>query len=181
MATALRRPAAGALRHLRLADGRTVAIRPIRPDDADRLRAFDGALSEPSRRLRYHGWMPALSAEQATAMATVDGVRRIALVAVAGHGSDTRLIADCRLYTQPGSDGRPEVAIAVADDHRNLGLGAALLRQLLAAAADASVRAVVAQVRYDNEIMMHLLRTLGFQRTAWEMGVVTFTRYLAGT
>jgi RimJ/RimL family protein N-acetyltransferase len=178
MATALRRPAAGALRRLRLADGRTVAVRPIRPDDADRLRGFDGAMSEPSRRLRYHGWMPPLSAERAAAMATVDGIRRIALVAIAGHGPDARLVADCRLYAQPGPDRRAEVAIAVGEDHRNVGLGGALLRRLLAAASDAGFRAIVAQVRYENEVMMHLLRTLGFERTAWEMGVVTFTRYL---
>jgi len=179
-ATALRRRPAGALRRLRLRDGRTVVVRPIRPDDAERLRAFDGALSETSRRLRYLGWMPALTAERAAALATVDGRRRIALVATAVHGRDERIVADCRLLAEPGGEGLAELAIAVAEDHRNAGLGRALLERLCAAGAGAGVETVFARVRYDNEVMMHLLRALGFRRTAWELGVVTFTRALGG-
>jgi RimJ/RimL family protein N-acetyltransferase len=175
MTTALR-PPAGALRRVRLRDGRTVSIRAIEPGDAERLREFDGGLSETSRRLRYLSWMPPMSHERALALATVDGVDRIAMVATVGHGGHERIVADCRLVPQAGPGRQAEVAIAVADDHRRAGLGAVLLRLALAAAVDAGYDEVVAQVRYDNVVMMRLLRTLGFRRTAWELGVVTYIR-----
>ena len=35
--------------------------------------------------------------------------------------------------------------------------------------------------RYDNARMMRALRRIGFRRTAWELGVVTFTRTLPAT
>ena len=120
-----------------------------------------------------------MSGERAAAMATVDGRRRIALVAIAGRGQDERMVADCRLLAQLGTGrAEAEIAVAVAEEHRHAGLGTGMLRLLLAAAADAGYEAVVAQVRYDNEVMMHVLRALGFERTEWELGVVTFTRSL---
>ncbi|HXM57226.1 MAG TPA: hypothetical protein VOB72_17635, partial [Candidatus Dormibacteraeota bacterium] len=125
-APALRRPAAGAHRRLRLRDGRTVTVRSIRTDDAERLREFDGALSDTSRRLRYLCWMPPMPAERAEAMATVDGSERIALVATIGLGRRERIVADCRLLGGAGPERSAEVAIAVADDHQRVGLGAAL-------------------------------------------------------
>ena len=36
-----------------LRDGSTVHVRPVAPEDRDRMRAFLGSLSESSRRLRY--------------------------------------------------------------------------------------------------------------------------------
>jgi RimJ/RimL family protein N-acetyltransferase len=174
-ATALLGPAAGALRRVELRDARTVSVRAIRPSDAGRLQEFDRTLSETSRRLRYLGWMPPMSAERALALATVDGIRRFALVAVAGGGRRTRIVADCRLVPDAGGGHRAEVAIAVAEDYRSVGLGTGLLRILLAAAADRGFEALVARVRYDNVVMMRVLRTLGFERTAWDLGVVTFT------
>ena len=174
MLAALRPPAVGQPRHLQLRDGRAVTVRAVRPADAERLREFDAALSETSRRLRYLSWMAPMSAERALALATVDGVRRIALVATTGHGQRERIVADCRLFADDGPGRRAEVAIAVAEDHRRAGLGTEFLRLLLAAAADAGLDELVARVHYDNPVMMHVLRTLGFERTAWELGVVTF-------
>jgi RimJ/RimL family protein N-acetyltransferase len=67
-----------------------------------------------------------------------------------------------------------EIAIAVADDHHGIGLGPALIRQMLSIAADHGIETVEARVHYDNERMMRILRRLGFHRTTWELGVATF-------
>lgn len=112
------------------------------------------------------------------AMATVDGVQRIALVALARDGRRERIVGDCRLMGRPGPGRSAEAAIAVSEDYRRVGLGTALLTLLFAAGTNAGFELVVAEVRYDNDVMMRLLRRLGFQRTAWELGVGTFTRSL---
>lgn len=62
----------------------------------------------------------------------------------------------------------------MADDHQGVGLGPALIRQMLSIAADHGIQSVEARVRYDNERMMCVLRRLGFGRTAWERGVAAF-------
>lgn len=158
---------------LQLSDGRWVRIRAIDAADAELLRQFDDRLSEISRQFRYLGWKPQLTAEQAAHWATVDFRDRFALVAVARQGERELIVADCRLVPPPDRPGSLEIAIAVADDFQAAGLGRALLQLALGVAADRGVE-VVAQVRYDNRRMMHLLLELGFRRTEWELGVVTF-------
>ncbi len=159
-------------RRVQLSDGRVVRIRPIRATDAEALQAFDAGLCDRSRRLRYLGWMPPMSAEQAASMADLDARRRFALVAVA---AGPRLVADCRLVRLEDERDRAEVAIAVADDYQDVGLGTAMLRSMLDIAARQRLGEVFAEVRYDNKRMMHVLRRLGFDRGRWEHGVVTFT------
>lgn len=160
---------------MRLRDGREVVVTAIEPRDARLLREFDLGLSDRSRRLRYLSWAPPLTRKWARRMASVDFRDRFAFVAMAGRGSSQRLVADCRLVPRP--DGRTaEVAVAVPDDFQGLGLGRTLLELVLGVAADRGLDAVVAEVRYDNDPMMRLLRDLGFRRVAWELGVLTFVR-----
>jgi RimJ/RimL family protein N-acetyltransferase len=105
-------------------------------------------------------------------MATVDFRERFALVAAARREGREVIVADCRLIADPGQPA--EIAIAVADDHQGVGLGPALIRQMLSIAADHGIETVEGRVRYDNERMMRVLRRLGFRRTTWELGVATF-------
>lgn len=157
---------------VRLRDGRSVRIRPIRRADAEALRAFDGGLCDVNHRFRYLGWVRPLTREQALALATVDFRSRFALVATTRREGEEVVVADCRLVAEPGLP--PEIAIAVADDHHDVGLGPVLIRQMLAIAAGHGLERVEARVLYDNVHMMHVLRRLGFERTTWELGVATF-------
>jgi len=149
-------------------DGRPVLVRSIGPADRERLRRFDGGLSDHSRRLRYLGFMPPMSPGWAAYLATPDFDQRFAFVALSGG----RLVADCRLV--PSQDGSEELALAVADDFQAQGLGPFLLEVALRTAAERGVRAVVADVNYDNQPMSRMLRRFGFQRTGWDLGVMTF-------
>ncbi len=178
LAEAVRRAYAGRARRVafgvRLRDGREVAVGAIRPADAEGLRVFDDALSERSRRLRYLSWMPRLTPERSLELATVDFDRRFAFVARAGD----RLVGDCRLV--PAGDSRAEIGLVVADDHQGVGLGGALLDLAIEVAAARGIAELTAEVRYDNTRMARLLRSRGFDRTGWELGVMIFTLEPAG-
>jgi RimJ/RimL family protein N-acetyltransferase len=117
--------------------------------------------------------MRALSREEALAMASVDFQHRFALVATRRRDGRETIVADCRLIAEPG--GEAEIAIAVADDEQGVGLGSVLIRELLSIAADHGIDRVEGRVWYENDHMIHVLRGLGFQRTAWELGVMTFS------
>jgi ribosomal protein S18 acetylase RimI-like enzyme len=166
------------VRHLRLPvtlhDGRKVVIRAVRPDDAGRLRAFDAALSERSRQLRYLGSKPPMTEDWARHLSEVDFEQRFALVASLGSGPEERIVADCRLLSSEQVTG--ELAIAVADDCQGLGLGRLLVELTLRVAAARGLPKVFADVRYDNRPMALLLRSEGFQRVGWDLGVMTFVR-----
>ena len=157
-----------------LHDGRRVVVRAIRPDDADRLGAFDRALSPRSRQLRYLGSKPPMTDDWALHLTTVDFDRRFALVATTGDGEEERIVADCRLLAD-GENGA-ELAIVVADDHQGTGLGRLLVELTLRLAGDRGFPKVHADVRYDNRAMALLLRSEGFERVSWDLGVMTFVR-----
>lgn len=161
-------------RTARLRDGRVVAIRPVRPSDAERLREFDCGLSEASRSFRYLGWMPPMSPDEAVAMATVDFQDSFAFVAVGGPELGEAIVAECRIAAE-GPD-TADIAVVVADDYQDLGLGPILIRLLLATAAGRSLGTVTAEVRADNSHMIHVLTGLGFRRTAADLGVFRYTR-----
>jgi GNAT superfamily N-acetyltransferase len=157
-----------------LQDRRRVIVRAIRADDADRLAAFDRALSPRSRQLRYLGSKPPMTDDWALHLATVDFDRRFALVATSGEGEEERIVADCRLLAE--GETRAELAIVVADDYQGVGLGRLLVELAMRLAGDRGFPLVHADVRYDNSPMALLLRSEGFQRVSWELGVMTFVR-----
>jgi len=157
-----------------LHDGRRVIVRAVRPADADRLRAFDRGLSPLSRQLRYLGSKPPMTEDWALHLTTVDFDRRFALVATTGKGEEERIVADCRLLGE-GED-RAELAIVVADDHQGAGLGRLLVELTMRLAGDRGFPEVYADVRYDNRPMALLLRSKGFDRVGWDLGVMTFVR-----
>ena len=68
-----------------VADGGVVHVRPIRPDDADRLVALHSRLSERTRYLRYFAPYPQLSERDLHHFTHVDHRDRVALVAVLGE------------------------------------------------------------------------------------------------
>ena len=67
-----------------LADGGTVHVRPIRPDDGDRLRALHDRLSPETIYLRFFSPVPKLSDSMVERFTHVDYVDRLALVAMLG-------------------------------------------------------------------------------------------------
>ena len=113
------------------ADGGTVHLRPIRPDDADALVAFHAGLSQRTRYLRYFSAYPRIPERDLNRFTHVDHHDRVAFVAVLAG----QIIAVGRYERQPGTD-EAEVAFVVADAHQGRGIGSVLLEHLAAAARE---------------------------------------------
>ncbi len=142
-------------------DGGVVHLRPIVPDDADRVVAFHGRLSERTRYMRYFGPTPTLPPREVARMTTVDYQKRVAIVAVLGG----EIIA-IGLYEGLGFDGKPEsaeVAFVVADDHQGRGLGPILLEHLAGIAAENGFTRFEAEVLSENPNMVAVFRDAGYQ------------------
>jgi RimJ/RimL family protein N-acetyltransferase len=144
---------------LTLLDGTRVRFRPIQPDDAPALQRFHSRLSERSIYQRFFGVMPVLSDAQAHRFANVDGVNRVALVAL-DPSNPSELIAVARFDRDANSD-QAEYAAVVADAWQGRGLGLALTRRLVDAARRRGIRHLYALVLPENIRMLNLLRDLG--------------------
>ncbi|WP_026917758.1 bifunctional GNAT family N-acetyltransferase/acetate--CoA ligase family protein [Gordonia shandongensis] len=142
-------------------DGGVVHLRPIVPEDADRLVAFHDGLSERTRYMRYFGPTPTLPPREVVRMTTVDYRNRVALLAFLGD----EVIA-MGLYEGLAQDGKPtsaEVAFVVADAHQGRGLGPILLEHLAGAAAENGFARFEAEVLSENPNMVAVFRDAGYQ------------------
>lgn len=123
---------------VRLPSGREVAIRPIRPDDAQSLRAGYDRLSPESKYSRFLAPKPHLSSSDTTYLVQVDGCDHVALVATPVDDPG-RIIGVARFVRLPEDPQIAEFAIVVGDDFQREGLATALLQRL---AIDAQGRGI---------------------------------------
>jgi RimJ/RimL family protein N-acetyltransferase len=139
-----------------LRDGTTLRLRPIRPDDAPRLVAMYDRLSRHTAYQRFFTVMRRLPPDWAKLLATVDYVRRLALVVEAGPAEAPELVAVGR-YEPDAEPDAVEVAFVVQDGWQGKGLGTTLLDELTRAAEARGIRRFRAWVLADNARMLDLL------------------------
>ncbi|HZQ27113.1 MAG TPA: GNAT family N-acetyltransferase [Acidimicrobiales bacterium] len=141
-----------------MADGGTVHVRPIRPDDADRLRSLHQRLSAETIYLRFFSPIPTLSDAMVERFTNVDYVDRMALVAELGED----LVGVAR-YDRLGEGATTaEVAFVIDDAHQGRGLGTLLLEHLAATAREAGIHEFVADTLPGNNRMLNVFRAAGF-------------------
>jgi GNAT superfamily N-acetyltransferase len=151
------------------AAGLRFQVRPIRPDDAERLVDFHRRLSPHSVYLRFFTFHPVLSEAEVVRFTTVDYVDRLALVATC----DDRLIAVGRFDRFPGTT-EAEVAFIVADEFQHHGIGTLLLDELVKAGRERGIETFMAQTLAENQNMLDVFRHAGFPVTSSiDYGTVT--------
>jgi RimJ/RimL family protein N-acetyltransferase len=130
---------------------RRVTIRPVDPGDSAALMDFYARLSPDSRRQRFFH-VHEVTAEDCHKMASIEEGCGAALVAVTDDGS---VVADARCARGP--EPVADLGIVVSDDYQGCGLGKIMLDGLMAAAADAGITTIGAQVVGYNVPMRRLL------------------------
>jgi len=146
-------------RELRLQDGATLLVRPIRPDDAERERAFVAGLSDKSRYARFQHSITALPPEMIARFTQLDYGREMALVAI-DAGSDQ--MAGVSQYFPNPDRVSVEFAVAIADAWQGRGLGLALMKSLISCAREAGYQRMDGSVLPSNLDMLRLVDQLGF-------------------
>lgn len=152
-------------------DGRAVRLRPITPDDGDKLVEFHSGLSERTRYLRYFGPYPTMSRRDVEHFTNVDYRSRVGLVIELG---DKMIAVGSYEGLRGVGDGKSaEVAFVVDDNHQGRGLGPVLLEHLAGAAAENGLERFIAEVLAENRHMVSVFREAGYQVSrSYEGGVV---------
>ncbi|HJQ60087.1 MAG TPA: bifunctional acetate--CoA ligase family protein/GNAT family N-acetyltransferase [Vineibacter sp.] len=143
-----------------LADGSTLAVRPVRPDDAAELQRLIIRTQPEDLRLRFFRPMRELSPQMAAQLCQIDYDREMALVADAADG----FAGVVRMYADP--DGlQAEFAVLVRSDLKGRGLGWALMQRIIAVARDRGIGEIFGDVMQDNAGMLALSEALGFRKS----------------
>ena len=140
-----------------LTDGGAAHLRPIRPDDADKLVAFYDRVSPESKYLRFFAPYPRLSERDVRRFTQVDYVDRVALIVTLGE----EMIAVGR-YDRI-DDSQAEVAFLIEDAHQGRGIGQLLLEHLAEAARERGITRFVAEVLPQNRRMAAVFADAGYR------------------
>ncbi len=150
-----------------LRDGSVARVRPIVPDDADRIRKFHAGQSEESIYLRYFAPIRELSDRDIHRFTHVDYTDRVALVAT--HRDD---IIGIGRYDKI-DDRSAEVAFNISDQYQGKGIGSVMLEHLATIALDKGVERFVAETLPQNRKMLNVFKEAGYAVThRLEDGVV---------
>jgi GNAT superfamily N-acetyltransferase len=144
-----------------LRDGTRALIRPVEPDDKERLVAGLQQLSARSRYLRFHAPMERLTDEQLRYLTEVDGYDHVALVALNPDRPEEPGMGVARYVRIKGEPEVAEAAVTVLDRYQGKGLGTVLLEMLTERAADNGVRVLRNYVLAENEAMFEILTEAG--------------------
>lgn len=157
----------------RLADGSRILVRPLRPDDRERLRQGIAALSFHTRYLRFHGAGPRPTERELDLLLQLDGRDRAAWGAVdpvSGCGLGVARYA--RLSGQPSM---AELALTVVDRWQRRGLARVLLDRLARSAQAAGIERFRAIVLAENRPVLDWVRSLGANERPLSAGQLEIT------
>ncbi|MBM3649933.1 MAG: GNAT family N-acetyltransferase, partial [Alphaproteobacteria bacterium] len=145
--------------------GKTLSVRPIRPDDEPLIHGFTRRLTPEDVRLRFFGPLRELSHEMAARLTQIDYDREMAFLLLDGQ----ELLGVGRLAADPGFE-QAEFALIIASERQGQGYGTLLLQHVLGYAKRRGIKRVIGHVLRENHKMLALAQRLGFERQGGRSG-----------
>ncbi|MDX9785424.1 MAG: bifunctional acetate--CoA ligase family protein/GNAT family N-acetyltransferase [Desulfobacterales bacterium] len=145
-------------------DGRTLILRPIRPEDEPAFQGLFSKLSMDEIRLRFLHPIKIMSHQMAARMTQIDYDREMALVLCEPTAPDkTELHGVVRILADPDNE-RAEFAILIRRDMTGMGLGPMLLRRIINYAKSRGIGEMYGEVSAENSPMLKLCDAFGFKK-----------------
>lgn len=153
----------------RLADKKSVLIRPICPEDEPLMVKFHQTLSEESVYHRYFSVLKLsqrVSHERLTRICFPDKEHDIVLVAERSNPKtrDREILGVGRL-SKLRETNEGEFALLISDACQGQGLGTLLLNRLVQIGREQGLIRIVAEIMSDNHAMQHVAQKAGFKLT----------------
>ncbi|MEM2147066.1 MAG: GNAT family N-acetyltransferase [Candidatus Bathyarchaeia archaeon] len=146
----------------RLRDGRTVMLRPIKPEDEPLWLEMFQNFSEESIRFRFFQIIKDTPHEVRVRYCNIDYDREIAIVAELNEGDRRKILGVVRISLEPDRKSG-EIAFIVADPWQGLGLGTKMVDYAIEIAADMGVEMLYAIMLKDNHRAIELTKKMGFK------------------
>ena len=144
-------------KHVVVADGLELLLRPLRPDDKRRLAQAFERLSPQTRYRRFFAPLESLSDQDLRYLTEVDHHDHEAIAAV---NPENGMIIGVARFVRSDDPTEAEVAVVVGDPWHGHGVATALLQQLVERARTEGIDHFVALVLSDNTDALELFRHL---------------------
>lgn len=144
-----------------LRDGRTVLLRPIKPEDEPLWLEMFQNFSEQSIRYRFFQIIKDTPHETRVRYCNIDYDREIAIVPELTENGRKRILGVTRVSIEP--DGKKgEIAFITADPWQGLGLGTKMIDYVLEICKDMKLETIYAITLQDNFQAISLMKKMGF-------------------
>ena len=155
-----------------LKDGASVLIRPATPADVPIVEELMKGLSRQSLQMRFMGGVAQVSRRFVEELCINDPKERYCLLVIQGEEPNEKVIG-LGNYIGMGGGKRAEVAFMVADEHQGRGIGTLVLERIAGAAAGNGYVGFEAEVLFDNDKMIGVFKSSGFEaKQAFEGGSI---------
>ena len=146
--------------------GRTIVLRPIRPEDEAQHLAFLERLDPEDVRLRIFHTRRSIERSELARLTQIDYDRELALLATApGPDGMEETLGVARALSDPDFT-EAEFGLIVRSDLKGRGLGTLLMNELIEALRERGLQRLTAWVLKENTGMLALTQRLGFARRA---------------
>lgn len=145
-----------------LKTGRTVHLRPIRPEDEPEHHFFISKLSWEDIRFHFFGSIGELPHSEMARFAQMDYDREMAFIATApDEAGKPETLAEVRTVTDP-DNGVAEYSIIVRSDLKGTGLGRKLMDKIMRNCRSRGTQELAGEVLRENRAMLALVKDTGF-------------------
>lgn len=148
---------------LKLKDGPTVIIRPIRPEDEPLMEELLKTSSEQTLMMRFFRQISDMSHEQLMRYCQVDYDREMSFVGVIRNEGREQIIGEARISKLPDLE-NAEMAVVVGDHWQGQGIGKALLLHCLKIAKELGIKKMWMEILQVNSRMLQRAEKMGFKR-----------------
>jgi GNAT superfamily N-acetyltransferase len=158
--------------NIKLKDGTAVLLRPVLPEDRQRLQNELSLMSPESRHQRFFSAIHEFTEEQLTYFTQVDQASHVAWIALDASAPGQPGLGIARFIRHENQPKLAEVAFAVIDSYQARGVGSALLAMLYLKAQTHGIETLRAIVLADNGTVVTWLHRLGAVGKSSSDGIV---------
>jgi acetyltransferase len=158
----------------KLRDGRTVLLRPIKPEDEPLWLEMFQNFSDESIRYRFFQIIKDTPHEIRVRYTNIDYDREIAIVAELTEEGRRKILGVVRLIIEPNGKAG-EIAFIVADPWQGLGLGTKMVDYMIETCKERGLETIYGIVLPDNHRAINLMKKMGFNIQYLDGGTVKAT------
>jgi len=145
----------------KLRDGRTVLLRPIKPEDEPLWLEMFQNFSEQSIRYRFFNIIKDTPHEVRVRYCNIDYDREIAIVPELTEDGRRKILGVVRVPIEPDKK-TGEIAVIVADPWQGLGLGSKMMDYMIELCKDKKLETIYGVMLSDNYQAINLMKKMGF-------------------
>jgi acetyltransferase len=154
--------------------GRSIVLRPIRPEDFAQHKRFLARVSREDMRARFFATVRELPDADLAHLTQIDYDREMAFIAVVSEANALETLGVARAITDPDNF-EAEFAVLVRSDLKGQGLGRLLMDKLIRYCRDRGTWRLKGEVAAHNLPMKHLAARLRFREDAQEGGILALS------